>query len=404
LLLPVDSRVLAVSRVRAADGPLEEMNGRRAVNMATEFAGTKKAYRAGVEDLIIVPLVGIGLTLRLLAQATLLVLVRILDFSFPLVMQLVRLPLFLARIMGDAVIAAASGMLKLLPIAESNRQDWRAYIAEKWHFLRDKISYKAFEEAVHHAFEGGMEWVFRKCRHLTPNTALSVIAGAILWLPASLIIATGIHALLIAYATVLPAWMQLLHPLATIIAKSKLLVVPVYPAAWPQAKRHPLVQNLKKGYRLFTSLHVAQKTRHRYHQSELVLQNAADSIALFASAVGLTAAWETLRTALAAMTGSIVRPLQRAMSSSVAYLSEVRLIGPAIKNCASQYGAMQPLSPERASERLIGIYGRWSIKFSAEYYEQKDREKAARAAGERMLEIDTGSECTTSRPVRRTSS
>src|SRR5262245_14091109 len=371
--------------------------------MATEFAGTKKAYRAGVEDLIIVPLVAVGFTLKLVAQAVLLVLVRILDFSFPLVMQLVRLPLFLARIGGDALIAAASGITKLLPVAESNRQDWRSYIGEKWHYLRSKISYSAFEEAIHHAFEGGMEWVFRKCRHLTPRGALLVIGCAILWLPASLIIATGIHALLIAYATVLPAWMQLLHPLATIIAKSKLLVVPVYPAAWPQAKKHPFVQNMKKAYRHFTSLYVAQKMRHRYRQTELILQTAADSSARFASAVGLTRAAETLAAIVAAVTGSIVRPLQRALRTSLAYLSEVRLIGPAVKSCASQYEAMQPINPERASERLLAVYERWSIKFSAEYYEKKDQEKTARAGVESIREINTRAGRETTSRARRTS-
>ena len=39
------------------------------------------------------------------------------------------------------------------------------------------------------------------------------------------------HAVLFAKVTSWPAWMQLLHPLATVIAKSKLLVLPVYPAA-----------------------------------------------------------------------------------------------------------------------------------------------------------------------------
>src|SRR5262249_31375648 len=52
--------------------------------------------------------------------------------------------------------------------------------------------------------------------------------------------ATALHATLIARARSLPAWMQLLHPFATLIAKSKLLVLPVYPAAWPQAKQHPV--------------------------------------------------------------------------------------------------------------------------------------------------------------------
>src|SRR5215470_13008630 len=39
--------------------------------------------------------------------------------------------------------------------------------------------------ALHHAFEAGMAWVFRKCRRLTPSGALLVIAVALLWLPVS---------------------------------------------------------------------------------------------------------------------------------------------------------------------------------------------------------------------------
>ena len=54
--------------------------------------------------------------------------------------------------------------------------------------------------------------------------------------------------------------MQLLHPLATVIAKSKLLVLPVYPAAWPQAKRHPLVQLVFKGYETLKCMYVIKRS------------------------------------------------------------------------------------------------------------------------------------------------
>ena len=39
-----------------------------------------------------------------------------------------------------------------------------------------------------------MAWVFRECRYLTPNTALLVIVGAVLWLPFSFGVATAMHA------------------------------------------------------------------------------------------------------------------------------------------------------------------------------------------------------------------
>ena len=150
-----------------------------------------------------------------------------------------RFPLFTARIMGDGITAILRSAVGFLPVSSTKRDEWRELLSRYWSWLRQKISYKAFEEAVHHAFEHGMAWVFKKCRTLTPRSALLVIAGAVLWLPASFGAATAMHGALIAKATFLPAWMQLLHPLATIIAKAKLLVLPVYPAAWPQAKKHP---------------------------------------------------------------------------------------------------------------------------------------------------------------------
>jgi hypothetical protein len=104
--------------------------------------------------------------------------------------------------------------------AKAKLRQWSETIRRNWLWLRRK--YRAFEQAVPTAFESGMAWVFRKCRHLTPNTALLVILGAVLWFPISFAVATAMHAVLFAKLTSWPAWMQLLHPLATIVAKTKL--------------------------------------------------------------------------------------------------------------------------------------------------------------------------------------
>ena len=96
-----------------------------------------------------------------------------------------------------------------------------------------------------------MAWVFREMPGIsTPNTALLVIMGAVLWFPISFAAATArcmrycLHKI-----TSYPAWMQLLHPLATVIAKSKLPgTAGVLPAAWPQAKNNQVVQLVFKGY------------------------------------------------------------------------------------------------------------------------------------------------------------
>jgi hypothetical protein len=213
-------------------------------------------------------------------------------------MELARIPLFAARALGDGVIAVLRGLLACLPIAHDTRLRWREFIALKWGRIRQAISYKAFEQAVHHAFERAMEWVFRKCRTLSPRTAFYVIIAAMLWLPISLGVATAVHALLLANAAALPAWMQLLHPFATVIAKSKLLVLPVYPAAWPQAKKHPFIQIVAKAYRDFESLFLIQKLEHRYRQTERAIARSVDRMRRFADRTGLRHGYTRLRNRL----------------------------------------------------------------------------------------------------------
>jgi|SRR6185312_10456858 len=94
-------------------------------------------------------------------------------------------------------------------------------------------------------------------------------SGRGLWFPISFGGATAMHAVLFAKVTSWPAWMQLLHPLATVIAKSKLLVLPVYPAAWPQAKKNSFVQFLFKSFETIKRLYVIKKLGFRYWQAEI---------------------------------------------------------------------------------------------------------------------------------------
>ena len=120
--------------------------------------------------------------------------------------------------------------------------------------------------------------MFRTCRHLTPRTALLCIIGAILWLPISFGAATFLHAILLAKVASWPAWTQLLHPVATIIAKSKLLVLPVYPAAWPQARKHAWVRTTLCWMDRFAALERMRKTAHRRRQIERALGQAGDGL------------------------------------------------------------------------------------------------------------------------------
>lgn len=290
--------------------------------------------RAALDDVIIIPLVFVTLAANKILRFILSMLMRLLDYAFPLAMQLVWLPLFAAKVLGNGIVTIINGALRFLPLSEMKRRQWSESVRRSWSWLRRKISYRAFEHAVHIAFESGMAWVFRKCRHLTPNTALLVILGALLWLPISLGAATAMHAVLFAKVTSWPTWMQLLHPLATVIAKSKLLVLPVYPAAWPQAKKHPFVQLVFKGYKAIKSLYLVKKVGFRYRQAGIAGTAAVDRLERTA---GLTSAVRWLRKA----------------------------------HVAKHFGVEKP------TQKLRSFFSRWSIKFSAEYYEVKERQAAS---------------------------
>ena len=291
-------------------------------------------FRGALDDVVIIPLVAVALAANKFLRFILSILMRLLDYAFPLAMQIVWLPLFAVRVVGNVIVTIISGSLRLLPLSETKRRQWRTSIRRNWSWLRRKISYRAFEHAVYAAFESGMAWVFRKCRHLTPNTALLVILGAVLWLPISFGAATAMHAVLLAKVTSWPAWMQLLHPLATVIAKSKLLVLPVYPAAWPQARKHPLVQRVFESYETIRRLYVVKKTGFRYRQAETAGVAAVEKLERTA---GLTSAVRWLRNA----------------------------------HVAERFGVEKP------TQKLRSFFSQWSIQFSAEYYEAKERQASA---------------------------
>jgi hypothetical protein len=288
-------------------------------------------FRGALDDVIIIPLVVITLATNKILRFVLSILMRMLDYAFPLAMQFVWLPLFAAKVLGDGIVTVTNGALRFLPLSEAKRRQWSRSIRRNWLWFRRKISYRAFEQAIHNAFESGMAWVFRECRHLTPNTALLVILGAVLWLPISFGAATAMHAVLFAKVTSWPAWMQLFHPLATVIAKSKLLVLPVYPAAWPQAKKHPFVRLVFKGYETIMCAYVIRKVGFRYRQAEIAGIAAVERLERTA---GLTWAMRWLRQA----------------------------------HVARHFGVEKP------TRELRSFFARWSIKFSAEYYETSERQ------------------------------
>jgi len=232
--------------------------------------------------------------------------------------------------------------------------------------------FRGHEQALHDAFEAGMAWVFRKCRRLTPTGALLVLALAVLWLPISFGTATALHASLIAQATSLPAWMQLLHPFATLIAKSKLLVLPVYPAAWPQAKQHPIVQRFFQFCRYCMNLDILKKARYRYQQTERGASVVGNSLGRAAVRIGLAGWLKAARVPLADTLTWIRKPWPEVMLRLLETFSGAPLVSSIMDRYFARYGSVYASRP---SEQVRGLFERWSIKFSADYYEAKDRDE-----------------------------
>jgi hypothetical protein len=335
-------------------------------------------FSAGIDDVVIVPLVAVAFAIWRVLRRTFFILIDIVDVVFPILLQVMRFPLFTLRILGDGIAALFKGIIRFLPVGSARRDAWRAVVSEYWTWLRQKFSYKAFEEALHHAFEKGMAWVFKTCRSLSPRTALLVLIGAVLWLPISFGIATVMHAALIAKALSLPAWMQLLHPVATVIAKSKLLVLPVYPAAWPQAKQHPLMQALIRFWKHLMEHYFARKTVFRYRQTEVVAAEAGDALRHTSASIGLTRMGSAVLSGLNAAAASIGGALRAATARVIALLAKIPLFGGIVARYEAHYDEANRAPSEKVSNRVRGFFDRWSVKFTAEYYHAKEQQDAAK--------------------------
>lgn len=329
---------------------------------------TQPGFRAGIDDAVIVPVAALGLVAKTLLRWTWSLIVHLLDHVvFPIVLQVARFVLFTFRILGDAISGLLRFVIKFLPLPQMKRQAWREAVAQVWSWMRRRLSYAAFEAFLHHIFEDGMAWVFRKCRNLSPGGAVLVILAAIVWMPSSFLLGTAAHTWLIANATTLPAWMQMLHVVAAVLPKSKLLTLPVFPAAWPQAKKHGLVQAAGRVWRFVVGLHLVQKARFRFGRLEEGMDRAAHA---FGSALGLIRLWQAVRKlVLVAGTrfGAFVRRIARRMET-------LPVLGPVFRTYGEHYDRLD--EPRLLlSQKIKAFFQRWEIKFTPAYYEAKDAAK-----------------------------
>ena len=86
----------------------------------------ERRLSAGVEDLVIVPLVVIALAVSKLLKAVLSILIYVLDYAFPILLQLMRVPLLTARLIGDGMELLLEGVLWCLPVSGAKRDACRA--------------------------------------------------------------------------------------------------------------------------------------------------------------------------------------------------------------------------------------------------------------------------------------
>jgi hypothetical protein len=323
-------------------------------------------------DVFVVPLAASAFFVKTLLRSALTLLVNILDGVFPIVMQSVRAPLFLARIIGDVVAATLKSLVWLLPLTAERQKKLREIIGKRWAQIRKYISYRAFEVALHQAFEHGMAWVFRTCRNLTPRVALFVICCAALWFPITFGTSTVLHAFLLSHATTLPAWMQLFHIPVVMMAKSKILVLPVYPAAWPQAKRHPIVMEISSLYRQLKCFALLKRFAVRYRQIEFGAQRLTAVLVQAPISIGLSRLFEALSRAFRSAStflGRSSRTFALRLSISATRLS---VVGPHVRRILRRYAKMAPATAARPSEQIRSVYASWAIKFTPGYYEAKE--------------------------------
>jgi len=239
-------------------------------------AATRDQFRIGVDDAIILPLVAIAFLARTLFQAVFFIMALASAFVVALLLRVVASVLLVAATAGDGVAWLIKRLAELPQLSGAKRMALRDLVDRCWSGPQQRLSHEAVAMTTQIVLQRGLSWVIEGFGALSPRAALLVIAGVMLWLPLSAAISIAMHAALLANAVVLPAWTQLLHPVATLIAKSKLLVLPAFPAAWPQARKHAWVQAALRRVDRIVALDSIRKTAHRYQQTKQAFAQACD--------------------------------------------------------------------------------------------------------------------------------
>jgi hypothetical protein len=112
--------------------------------------------------------------------------------------------------------------------------------------------------------------------------------------------------------------------------------------------------------------------RYRYQQTERGAAVVAASVRRAAVRIGLADWFKAMRIPLTDMLTWMRKPWPDVMWRLLETFSGAPLIGPLVNRHFTRYESMYSTRP---SEQVRGLFERWSIKFSADYYEAKDREE-----------------------------
>jgi hypothetical protein len=179
------------------------------------------------------------------------------------------------------------------------------------------------------------------------------------------------YAFLLSHATSLPAWMQLFHIPVVMMAKSKILVLPVYPAAWPQAKRHPIVMEISSLCRRLKCFAVLERLAVRYRQIEAGSQRLSNFVVQASISADLHSQFDAMCCAFRSASDRSARWSRTFVLRFALSAARLSVIGPHVRHLLRRYAKMAPANTARPSEQIRSVYARWAIKFTPAYYEAK---------------------------------
>src|SRR5258708_29857315 len=96
-------------------------------------AWTKESrFRGALDDVIIIPTVFVTLAANKILRFVLSILMRLLDYAFPLAMQIVWLPLFAAKVLVNVIVTVINDDLRFLPLSQTKRRQSSISVLRKW--------------------------------------------------------------------------------------------------------------------------------------------------------------------------------------------------------------------------------------------------------------------------------